>query len=105
MAKEHIDLSEVDRANHSELVALCAALGDVHVSRADPPEELLQRILYRQPPKEDPLAHQREKSYSFVRSSQLLKTVLTCDAHCPTCPATQVVICWAQNKTHFDPQE
>lgn len=103
MAKESIDLTRLDEANLSELVALCRVLGDRTADHACSREDLLERILYHHRPEGDPLARQRQLAFAFVHSDRLLQTVLTCDARCHSCPAQQVVICWAKNHRHFDP--
>jgi len=98
-----LDPTRLGECSDSELVAICRKLGFLTASRAMHRDDLisLARMEIEAPP--DLLHEIRLKTHKKVRGKQLLRTVMNCDLHCPTCPHDKVVQCYAINHDRVDP--
>ena len=94
----HLDLSKLEDMSNTELVSSCRASGHIHASRAMHRNDLEALLIGEPIEVEDPLVEIRETTYAFVQgNSSILKSVMKCDLHCPTCPHNKVIECWATN--------
>ncbi len=93
-----IDLSRLEEMNETELVSVAHMMGYRMASRQLLKEDLIALILGEREEPPDPIEEIRDRIWSFVDGNQrILRSQLTCDMHCPTCPHHQVVACFAAN--------
>jgi hypothetical protein len=95
-----VDLTLLEEMSESELVAVARLVGYPTASRRLLPEDLISLILGEvDEPPEDPLVDIREKIFDFVDGNQrILRSQMSCDLHCPTCPHHKVVECYTVNQ-------
>jgi hypothetical protein len=95
-----VDLELLPYMSESELVEIARLAGYSNASRQLLPEDLIALILGELPEEPaDSLEQIRERIFDFVDGNQrILRSQMTCDLYCPTCPHNKVVECYVVNR-------
>jgi hypothetical protein len=94
-----LDLTKLADMSTSEIAQICRRMGTPHASRALTRDDLIALMMGEDVIVEDPLARIREGTFDFVEGNKtVLRSIMRCSLHCPTCDHDQVIGCWNTNQ-------
>ena len=98
-----LDPTRLGEMSESELVHIARKMGHPEASRQLLREDLEGIILGEITEVEDPLADIRERMFAYVEGNRrLMRSLLDCTLHCPTCPHNTVVACYTTNSDKIE---